>query len=184
MSNWVTPVYDRTEADILNKTEKAMIQADDLNRIEGNIKYLRIQIASFGFSMSGLSKTWTIYGLPDLGDVERILDNAQELVDAYAIDPPAAIPVSLKTIEQVNHLEENLMCLKTLIDWTIHSVMPSGTCQAGQSMYLWCNNPLTLHNRDIGAHPVIQDLIGNEDMLPTSAKTLTGAINELIGRIL
>ncbi len=181
--SWVTPVYDRTETDIVNKTEKSYIAAVDLDRIEGNIKWLRLTIESFGFETAGLSKSWTMYGLPDIGDVKRILQNAQELVEKYGINPPAEIPLSMRGYPEINAIEENLMCLKKLVDWTINSVIKTGTYYSGQWPYLWRNNPLEIHNADFGAHPFILSAIGNEDMLATNAKTLVGAINEVIGLI-
>lgn len=53
---WQEPIYDRSQSDIDNKTKKAFINAEDLNRIETNIEY----IASL-MGVSVETKKWYTY---------------------------------------------------------------------------------------------------------------------------
>ncbi len=67
---WQEPIYDRTRDDIKNKTKKAFINAEDLNRIETNIEY----IASL-MGVNVETKKWYTYSLPSSGDLTRIGNN-------------------------------------------------------------------------------------------------------------
>lgn len=99
MSEWIAPVFDRTEEDVrlakaYNKgtavsstTEyKGTLNASDLNRIEGNCKYLAEMLHSCGYTahISLIKTDWTMADFPTLSQFTRIRDNITELMRAYA----------------------------------------------------------------------------------------------------
>ncbi len=75
---WETPIYDRTAADITNKTAKAYRNASDVNRLEGNCEVLADLL-----DVEITVECWTREDLPDESEFARILPNIQDLRDAY-----------------------------------------------------------------------------------------------------
>lgn len=100
-----TFIYDRSENDILEHTEKAYLNAKDLNRIEKDIEilaeYLNVDVTV---------KTWEIGSLPRASDFKRILDNVQTLVDDYMVreDTPVAPVQPLNHFQKWNDIEHIL----------------------------------------------------------------------------
>jgi len=85
---WRTPVTDRTQADIENGNEKAYLNADDLNRIEGNIDYLSVALYYEGHDIKRIpAKEWNMASIPSATDIARICANAKELADKYPEKP-------------------------------------------------------------------------------------------------
>jgi hypothetical protein len=134
---WIEPIYDRIQSDIDNKTPKAYINVDDLNRIEGNIKYLTDILKSYGYEADTVSKAWNINGLPTIADVQRILDNTQNLINIYyqfSNTPP--VPNDMVYYTNVNSLEFNLYQLNNVIETMLKSFKKSNKIKCGQSIYL------------------------------------------------
>ena len=69
-------VYDRTQEDIDNRTDKGFLSAADMNRIEQNLATL----AAAGHE----AQTWDNAGKPTASDMSRILDKIAEMKAAYA----------------------------------------------------------------------------------------------------
>ena len=98
-------VYDRTLKDIEEHTEKAYLNAKDLNRVEKNIeliaKYLNVSV---------IVKTWEIGNLPRASDFKRILDNVQLLIDSYMVreDTPVVPVQPLNHFKKWNDIEHIL----------------------------------------------------------------------------
>ncbi len=98
---WRTPIYDRTQADITNKTAKAYLNIGDLNRIEENILYL-----SDIFTAGALGKVWTYESLPTIEEFERILENIDKLKRKWPIPGIEDTPQNpINTFEKVNTIE-------------------------------------------------------------------------------
>ena len=98
-------IYDRSEKDIVNKTDKAYLNAKDLKRVEKNIEiiaeYLNVEVNV---------KEWEIGNLPRASDFRRILDNISVLKNAYMVRKETPdVPVQpLNTYQKWNDIEHIL----------------------------------------------------------------------------
>ncbi len=98
-------VYDRTQADIDERTEKAYVNAEDMNRVEDNIELIA---GLFGISV--VCKKWIIGDLPRISDFGRIIENIQKIREAYVVkaDTPLVPVQPLNTYEKWNDMEHIL----------------------------------------------------------------------------
>lgn len=95
-------IYDRAQDDILNRTSKAFLTAADCNRIEDNCRILAQEL---GVAIQ--SKDWSIGDRVLQSDLQRIVDNLEELAAAYYIrqDAPALPGHPINTFAKINDLE-------------------------------------------------------------------------------
>lgn len=105
MSNLEKLIYDRTNADLVNDTDKAYIDYDDLNRIEGACVELG---ALLGVTVS--TKTWKITDWRTEADMERIRQNLIKLRNAYAMAKVTQVPAKITygSYTQANDIERIL----------------------------------------------------------------------------
>lgn len=105
MSNLEKLIYDRTNADLVNDTDKAYIDYDDLNRIEGACVELG---ALLGVTVS--TKTWKITDWRTEADMERIRQNLIKLQNAYAMAKVTQVPAKITygSYTQANDIERIL----------------------------------------------------------------------------
>lgn len=157
MAVWITPVFDRTQADvdfatakiaewiagkatrssIVTQDLKGCLNASDLNRIEGNIAFLTERLIEYGYPVSTYGKTWERGGMPNELDVERIITNVRALVRAcYTPGDSPSVPSSLRDYSSVNAVEENLWLIKEIIDVMVASFRKSGTFYSGSTLCL------------------------------------------------
>lgn len=121
-----TPVFivDRTVADVERRTDKAYINASDLNRIEYRIGEIQDMLAAIGYDALQLTVS-PFWGREDLlhdADMERIRSNVEALVAAYNhnIGQPV-IPHNLRPgVFDINALEETLELLDNHIKRVAH----------------------------------------------------------------
>lgn len=98
-------VYDRSQKDIENRTAKAYLNANDLNRIEKDTEliaeYLHVNVEV---------RTWNTSNLPRASDFKRILDNVKKLLAVYAVreDTPKLPEQPLNTYQKWNDIEHIL----------------------------------------------------------------------------
>lgn len=105
---WQTPIYDRTQSDIDNKTSKGYLNISDLNRIEGNIEYIA---EIMGVSIQ--KKEWNILSLPTSADFDRIGNNIAILEDKIVFTTYEDYPDNpINTFQKVNVIESLLMAIK------------------------------------------------------------------------
>lgn len=98
---WRDPIYDRTQADVDNRTAKAYLNIGDLNRIEENIQYL-----SDIFTAGATGKAWNYESLPTVEEFERILENIDKLKAKWPVPEIEATPTNpINTFEKVNMIE-------------------------------------------------------------------------------
>ncbi len=128
---WETPVYDRTAADIANKTAKAYRNASDVNRLEGNCEELA---ALLGVSIT--TDNWTREDLPDESEFARILQNIQDLRDAYYIrtDTPSTPAVPLTTYQKMNAAEKILADLYAIYNENLEAIVYAGEAYLGETI--------------------------------------------------
>lgn len=84
---WQTPIYDRTQSDIDNKTSKGYLNIVDLNRIEGNIEY----IANL-MGVEVTTKKWEVTSIPYSTDFDRIMNNIKILQEKIIFYKYEAMP--------------------------------------------------------------------------------------------
>lgn len=102
-----TLIFDRTQSDIANNTDKAYIDYNDLNRIEQAVKYLSDVIDRNNYFNKVNVKQWTIYDIRTQGDCARIKENYNILKNAYfyKFETPE---FKWEDIEEANRIEEIL----------------------------------------------------------------------------
>jgi hypothetical protein len=79
--SYVTPIFDRTLADITNKTSKAYFNVADWVRVNGNAEYIKELIESFlGISIQlDTVSTPTTATIPTVTDLNTLLANIEHL---------------------------------------------------------------------------------------------------------
>lgn len=122
---WIEPVTDRDYSDIKNAIKmidnrkksstaeysmtKAFVNYSDLNRIEGNSKYLSEILGTTGEFKS----TWTTSEVPLITDMSRILSNARAIRTKFLLEYPSQtisnVPQKLTTFSEFNLIEKVLL---------------------------------------------------------------------------
>lgn len=101
-----TLIFDRTNKDLQDDTDKAYISYTDLNRVENACKYLA---DLFGISIK--TKTWLMSDFRTESEMERIRSNILLLKKSY-YDLPGATDVpnviTYTNIKQANDIEKIL----------------------------------------------------------------------------
>ncbi len=161
---WIVPVVDRTLLDVQDAlaqievwrtqvangqtptvTElKGCLNATDLNRIEANTRYISEFVRGYGFQTNVTTKVdWTDECLPNVDDVNRIIDNIKEIRDKYY--EPAGMP-SLQTMvsfSDINAIEQSLMLFREMLLGMVGAFRRSGTFVAGSPFRLPMNTGVT-----------------------------------------
>ncbi len=135
---WITPIIDRTISDIQNMTQKGHLNAEDLNRIEGNTQYLHEVLLGYGYSQSPITKTnWVMAEFPYIETMERMRKNTKEIIEGY-YDQPTQIPLSIETLtwQKLNDIEKALLETKEMISKMEESSRYAGTFYVGQEVIL------------------------------------------------
>lgn len=120
MGSWV---YDRTEADVRNETDKGFVNYTDFNRIESDIAELETTLNAYGYILPEtlVNKTdWHYQGtlganstdnIPTLAHMNRILHNISVLRSTYRVYPTTpATPSTMEyaTYQTFNDIEKIL----------------------------------------------------------------------------
>ena len=135
---WITPIIDRTISDIQNMTQKGHLNAEDLNRIEGNTQYLHEVLLAHGYSQSPITKTnWVMVDFPYILMMEKVRANVQKIVSGYYAQP-TQIPLSIEilTWQKLNDIEKALLETKEMISKMEESYRYAGTFYVGQEVIL------------------------------------------------
>ncbi|MCL2718959.1 MAG: hypothetical protein FWE14_09305 [Lachnospiraceae bacterium] len=139
---WKTPVTDREPADIVNKSAKAYLNAEDLSRIESNAGYISVLLNLYLYPILIQSKKWDKVKIPTTADIKRICDNVDSFADVFYRPNEFADVKYLaeKSLgyQDVNDLETNLLLIKTLLDYMIAGFHKSNQTgfKAGKNSYL------------------------------------------------
>ncbi|HZW02869.1 MAG TPA: hypothetical protein VFF68_03010 [Anaerolineaceae bacterium] len=151
MSRWVTPITDRTLADIQNRTVKAFLNVSDWVRIHGNTQQVQALIrilSGFEVSITSLS-TPTVTHFPTAGEINSMIADIDRLREAACL-PPALGVVTLKhdyqpglgaaapDYEDVNAWEQDLLLIRALFARAAESLIYCGAAGAGQPRF-WQN---------------------------------------------
>ncbi|MCH5210445.1 MAG: hypothetical protein J1F01_05710 [Oscillospiraceae bacterium] len=103
-------IFDRTEMDLINNTEKAYINASDLNRIENGMKAIA---ENYEFSLTTKTDWKQAYSnmpaneFPLKTHMERIIRNLNTIIDKCKYTPTVEVPTSFEnmTIYKMNSIE-------------------------------------------------------------------------------
>jgi hypothetical protein len=146
---WVTPVTDRTAADVTARNAKAFLNVADWVRIDGNTTVVQAQI----LSLLGVTVTLTdltapaITDFPDVADINSLAENIDllriasgipastgmlEITHDYQAGPAATVP----NYVTVNAWENDLLLIYTLLPKTVETFVYCGVAGCGQS-HLW-----------------------------------------------
>ena len=127
MGSWV---YDRTEYDVINETDKGFINYTDFNRIEGDIAELETTMNSYGYLVPEtlvIKTDWTYQGalsansftnIPTLEHMNRILHNISVLMQVGSVYPTTpALPSTMEyaTYKTFNNIEKILYDLWAML---------------------------------------------------------------------
>lgn len=144
MAEWISPVRDRTQSDVdyaisqiksgNNSSEfKGCFNVTDINRIENNTRYIADRLNVLKYTNSIETKLWDMYGIPNITEVTRLINNVSKILSAYyRPDGSPPLPLTLLTYEQVNNLEQMLYMIKHLIDNEENAFRYCGTFNCGE----------------------------------------------------
>lgn len=124
-------VYDRSAEDVLQKTKKGVLNADDLNRIEKNTAVIAGRIA-----VPVITKTWVIGSLPRVSDYKRIRDNVAGIRAGYGVreDTPETPGQPLNTWQKWNDIEHILHDVNDIYERTEQARPYCGEISAGEEI--------------------------------------------------
>ncbi len=155
---WIVPVIDRTLLDVQDAlaqieawrtqvvngqtptvTElKGCLNATDLNRIESNTRYISELLRRYGVQTNVTTKVdWTDECLPNVDDVNRIIDNIEEIRNKYY--KPAGVPSLPQTMvsfSDINAIEQSLLSFKEMLLGMVGAFRRSGTFRCGEDFRL------------------------------------------------
>lgn len=160
MSEWIMPVTDRTVADTTAarreqsnaENNKGALNYQDLNRIEGNYRYLleKLEGDSFfiphryrnyeettidaeGQEVKQTYTDWQERNIPWLSEIDRIRANYNALVRLFLIG--LGLPISSESnylaYEEVNNWERIAMTSKEMFENMAQEYIPCGTIDSG-----------------------------------------------------
>lgn len=128
---WITPVTDRQQSDIENRTAKGFCNFTDLNRLEGNSRVLADYL---GISISTKS-SWTREDFPTASEQSRIAGNIAALSAAYPVSgnpsPPSA---PLNTWQKWNAAESILLNIYNRYHQELSAVLRAGEGYSGEQI--------------------------------------------------
>lgn len=132
-------IYDRTQSDVTNKTDKGYYNASDLNRVEEWCRYLADELNAVGYSITITTKTnWTTTDLRDASNMQRIRDNIRKIMNGYHFITKIYASVDSWNYTKANRWEKILFEIYNLMwgmeDWYVYS----GVSNSGQNR-LWQN---------------------------------------------
>lgn len=130
-------IYDRTQQDVTDKTEKGYYNVSDLNRVESWCEYLKTELNNAGYSISFTTKTdWTTSDMRTASQMERIRTNIKKLMTGFHYITSIYATAENFDFEKANNWEKILYEIWQLMwgmtDWYVYS----GVANAGQNR-LW-----------------------------------------------
>ena len=125
-------IYDRSQADIENRTEKGYINASDLVRVESNTE----QIAGCIAVSVSVNKVWNNGDLPRVSDFKRIRDNVERIRNGFVILPttPETPKQPLNTWQKWNAIEHILHDVHQIYDSNLNNHNYCGEISAGEEL--------------------------------------------------
>lgn len=124
-------IYDRTETDLYNDTDKAYIDYHDLNRIETAVQYISQLLNSMGYTNTTNNKLdWDIRDLRTVDQVNRIKNNYTQIKNAF--DRFSLPDFEWASITEANQIEYILWDIYMRLKDISRYFIQSGVANAGQ----------------------------------------------------
>lgn len=108
-------IFDRTETDLINDTEKAYINYTDLNRIESGMKRIADKYSvsitvKMNWKSFSSSSVETLDNFPLKPQMQRIINNLNRLIEASGYTPTVKVPTDFENMDiyKMNNLEKIL----------------------------------------------------------------------------
>lgn len=120
---WSTPITDRTQVDIDNKTSKAFLNYQHMQEIVDNVIYLKDKLRSMGYYLTDFDKALDnlSYGyIPQESELLDLISHVNKLRNAFYVlnTTPATISTFDKlTFSMLNNFEQILQDLYTVIGY-------------------------------------------------------------------
>ena len=130
-------IYDRTQADVTNKTDKGYYNTSDLNRVEEWCEYLADELNRVGYNINITTKTdWTSADLRTASQMERIRTNIKKIQQGYHYITTIYSNAENFDWQKANNwekiLDEIYNLMKGMENWYVYA----GVSNAGQNR-LW-----------------------------------------------
>ena len=112
-------IFDRTQSDIIELTDKAYIDYKDLNRVEQAIKWVSYVLNQYGYRNTIVSKTWKPQDHRTDYEMDRLRKNIVAIRNAYYTGdstPLTPDKITYTSIYQANAIEKIIYDLGNLIE--------------------------------------------------------------------
>lgn len=113
-------IFDRTQQDIANLTDKAYIDYDDLNRIERAIKWVSYLLNKYGYrNITNNKMSWKPEDHRTDAEMERLRQNIIAIRNAYYTPdstPLTPDKITYTSIYQANAIEQIIYDLGILVE--------------------------------------------------------------------
>lgn len=127
---WRTPIFDRTAQDVQAGADKCYVDAELLNRIEGNT-----QVLASLFGLAIVTRTWRSTDFLTPNEYQRIVANVAAVRDAYYAMPGTALPKQPTThYTAINAIEQMLWGIHELWERNRRETQYTGEVFAGQAI--------------------------------------------------
>jgi hypothetical protein len=126
---WITPVFDRTQGDVDDRTPKGYRNVSDVNRIESNTDHVS---QLFRAPVSALS--WTMRQFPSARDYQRIIDNIRTVRDKSGVMNVTIPALPLNTWQKMNEAEKALFDIYTYYNRIEQMKIYTTEAYAGQTI--------------------------------------------------
>ncbi len=125
---WIEPVTNRTLDDVLARHELGVLNASDLNRIDGNMQELA---KNLGITIAP-AKNWTNSSIPVVSDYERIINSTKAVRSALKVpEPMPEVPaMPLNSFDKYNAIEKIQLML-----YTQYRILQDAKIFAGEGYY-------------------------------------------------
>lgn len=129
-------IFDRTQSDISNDTNKSYISYEDLNRIEEAVEYISNLLKEYSYDNEvDVKKNWNMSDFRKQEECDRIRENYEILRKSFAYD--FEVPeFRWKDIKEANEIEKILYDLSNMVDYISTYFIHTGVANSGQDR-LW-----------------------------------------------
>lgn len=113
-------IFDRVQADVDAMTKKAYVDYNDLNRVEGAVKWVSYVLNRYGYKNVTVNKlNWTMDDFRTENEMLRLKKNLDAIRAAYYTPPSTPLTperITYTSIYQANAIEQIIYDIGALID--------------------------------------------------------------------
>jgi len=145
---WVQPIVDRTQADVdyadANRgnltPNKGARNGSDLERITGNLRYLRDELTELGYTIPPLISLteWPMDFIPRYSDIDKIRVDVQTIRNVGLVSPhtPHVPPLPYLAYQKLNDIEKILFDVNTIMEGIPSAFIYSDEIQSGEGDFV------------------------------------------------